>query len=133
MLVRSQPEAVDDPPDEVSLEMTEVKDEPIRFEIHYLGPENARLEIPVHLDIGKKQGYEFMALIDTGAHRSFRNYSFVAKYASMLEPQISPFASPVVGASGNPLHIYGQIDLPCTIGHHWLMQNFIVPDPNPLP
>ena len=85
MQVRSKPEVVDDT-DEVSLEMTEVKDKPIRFEIHYLGPENARLEVPVHLDVGKKQGYEFMALIDTGTHRSFLNYSFISRYAPMLEP-----------------------------------------------
>ena len=52
MLVRSQP-VVDDP-DKVSLEMTEVKDKPIRFEIHYLGPENVRLEVPVRLNVGKK-------------------------------------------------------------------------------
>ena len=52
MLVRNQP-VVDDP-DKVSLEMTEVKDKPIHFEIHYLGPENARLEVIVRLDVGNK-------------------------------------------------------------------------------
>ena len=36
----SQPGEVDDPPDEVSIA---VEDEPIHFEIHYLGPENASL------------------------------------------------------------------------------------------
>ena len=54
-------------PGEVSIA---VEDEPICFEIHYLGPENARIEVPVRLDIGRNQRYEFMALVDTGAHRS---------------------------------------------------------------
>ena len=47
---------------EPSTEPEKAESGPEYFQIHYLGPENARLEVPVSLDLGKKLGYKFMAL-----------------------------------------------------------------------
>jgi len=99
---------------------------PMKLQLHYLNAQCARLEVPVRIDVGENQGYEFMALVDTGAHRSFLNSQFIEKFVPKLNVRMRPFDELVVGASGNNLTVKGQVDIPCTIGQHRLTHNFIV-------
>ena len=44
--------------------------------------------------------------------------NIITKYALALQPCVWLFDTPVIGASGSHLRIYGQQDNPCTIVGH---------------
>ena len=68
----------------------------------------------VHVEGGK--GLEFTALFVTSSQRSFLNNQLIILHASELAGIIHPFSVPVHVASGNPVPVKGQMDIPCRIG-----------------
>ena len=81
------------------------------------------MPIQVHLEGGKR--LEFMSLVDTDSQRRFLHNKVITLHAPELAERIHPFSAH--SASGNPVKVRGQLDLiPCRIGTHQLVHNFLV-------
>ena len=77
---------------------------------------------PLNIEI-KDRKPQFFTLMDTGAIRSWINYSTFSKLNVSLSPQEVP---KVIEADGNDLGSMGSVELTLTLGSNKVKQNFII-------